>query len=176
MAYIHGEGQGQGTLFPVMLDDLLPVDHVCRVIDAFVHRAVSRLKRTWKHGDVVELSLPFKTAVSRWYNRSVAVERGPPVFSYDPGESWVKLRDHGPTARTGKCFRRHRGTTRLIQTKGQQPEFRSQNLQSNNAPSQTSAPVSGCMCRPGVWTLGGRRTASRPLLLPALWRATARQR
>jgi transposase len=36
MAYIQGEGRGQGTLFPLMLDDFVPVDHVCRVIDAFV--------------------------------------------------------------------------------------------------------------------------------------------
>jgi transposase len=36
MAYIRGEGRSQGTLFPVMLDDLVPADHMCRVVDAFV--------------------------------------------------------------------------------------------------------------------------------------------
>jgi transposase len=36
MGYIQGEGRSQGTLFPVVLDDLVPADHVCRVIDAFV--------------------------------------------------------------------------------------------------------------------------------------------
>ena len=36
MAYIQGEGRSQGSLFPVVLDDLIPVDHMCRVIDAFV--------------------------------------------------------------------------------------------------------------------------------------------
>ena len=36
MGYIQGEGRSQGTLFPVMLDELIPADHVCRVIDAFV--------------------------------------------------------------------------------------------------------------------------------------------
>lgn len=36
MSYIAGEGRSQGTLFPVVLDDLVPADHVCRVIDAFV--------------------------------------------------------------------------------------------------------------------------------------------
>jgi transposase len=36
MGYIRGEGRDQGTLFPVVLDDLVPTDHVCRVIDAFV--------------------------------------------------------------------------------------------------------------------------------------------
>jgi transposase len=36
MAYIQGEGRSQGTLFPVVLDDLVPADHMCRVVDAFV--------------------------------------------------------------------------------------------------------------------------------------------
>ena len=38
MAFIQGEGRGQGTLFPVTLDELIPEDHVCRVIDAFFGR------------------------------------------------------------------------------------------------------------------------------------------
>jgi transposase len=36
MGYIQGEGRNQGSLFPVMLDDFVPADHLCRVIDAFV--------------------------------------------------------------------------------------------------------------------------------------------
>src|SRR5271163_2727852 len=40
MGYIQGEGRHQGTLFPVVLDDFVPADHVCRVIDAFVERLV----------------------------------------------------------------------------------------------------------------------------------------
>ncbi len=44
MAYIHGEGRSQDSLFPVVLDDFIPVDHMCRVIDAFVVRpALSEL-------------------------------------------------------------------------------------------------------------------------------------
>ena len=31
-----GEGRSQGTLFPMVLDDLVGADPVCRVIDAFV--------------------------------------------------------------------------------------------------------------------------------------------
>ena len=38
MGYIQAEGRNQGTLFPAVLDDFVPVDHVCRVIDAFVER------------------------------------------------------------------------------------------------------------------------------------------
>src|SRR5258708_3798525 len=36
MGYIRGEGRDQGTLFPGVLEVLVPADHVCRVIDAFV--------------------------------------------------------------------------------------------------------------------------------------------
>lgn len=38
MAYIQGVGRTQGTLFPVTLEELIPADHVCRVIDAFIGR------------------------------------------------------------------------------------------------------------------------------------------
>jgi transposase len=40
MSYIQGEGRSQGTLFAVVLDDSVPADHVCRVIDAFVNKLV----------------------------------------------------------------------------------------------------------------------------------------
>ena len=30
MGFIQGEGRTQGTLFPVILDELIPQDHVCR--------------------------------------------------------------------------------------------------------------------------------------------------
>jgi hypothetical protein len=40
MGYIQGEGRNQGTLFPVVLDDFVPADHVCRVIDSFVEKLV----------------------------------------------------------------------------------------------------------------------------------------
>ena len=38
MSYVQGEGRTQATLFPVTLEELIPDDHVCRVIDAFVDR------------------------------------------------------------------------------------------------------------------------------------------
>jgi len=36
MGFVRGESRDQGSLFPVSLDELVPEDHVCRVIDAFV--------------------------------------------------------------------------------------------------------------------------------------------
>ena len=38
MAYLTGEAREQVTMFPVTLDELIPADHVCRVIEALVNR------------------------------------------------------------------------------------------------------------------------------------------
>src|SRR5215831_17312534 len=38
MAYIRGEAREQATMFPLTLDELIPADHMCRVIEAFVER------------------------------------------------------------------------------------------------------------------------------------------
>ena len=56
------------------------------------------IDRLWAPGDVVDLHLPMVPSVSRWFNHSLALMRGPLVFSLDPGQSWVKLRDRGLTA------------------------------------------------------------------------------
>jgi transposase len=61
MGFVQGEGRTQGTLFPVTLEELIPDDHVCRVIDAFVDRL-----------DVAGLG----------FERAEAAETGPP--GYDP--------------------------------------------------------------------------------------------
>jgi hypothetical protein len=56
------------------------------------------IDRLWMPGDVVDLHLPMVPSVSRWFNHSLALMRGPLLFSLDPGQSWVKLRDRGLTA------------------------------------------------------------------------------
>jgi hypothetical protein len=58
----------------------------------------ARIERTWKAGDRVEVTFPMTPRISRWFHDSIAVERGPLVFSYSVGENWVKLRDRGMTA------------------------------------------------------------------------------
>jgi hypothetical protein len=56
------------------------------------------VERTWKYGDVVELSFPLPVRASRGFRDSVIVERGPLLFSHGIGEDWLKLRDRGMTA------------------------------------------------------------------------------
>lgn len=55
-----------------------------------------RVEREWKTGDAVELHFPMRVVNSAWYNNSIAVERGPLVFSLKIGESWSRLRQLGP--------------------------------------------------------------------------------
>lgn len=54
-----------------------------------------RVERPWKAGDVIALDFPMKPRTSRWYHNSMAVERGPLVFSYAIGADWLKLVDRG---------------------------------------------------------------------------------
>lgn len=62
------------------------------VVDAKPMAGFARIERLWTKGDRVELVLPMPPRVSTWFKDSIAVERGPLVFSYCPGESWVRLR------------------------------------------------------------------------------------
>jgi transposase len=57
MGFIQGEGRTQGTLFPVVLDDLIPCDHVCRVIDAFVGR-LDMLQLAFERAEPAETGRP----------------------------------------------------------------------------------------------------------------------
>lgn len=49
------------------------------------------VERKWKKGDLVTLTFPMRIRTSRWYHNSVAVERGPLVFSLKIGEKWRKV-------------------------------------------------------------------------------------
>jgi hypothetical protein len=57
-----------------------------------------RVEREWRSGDRVELRFPMSPRLSTWYNNSIAVERGPLVFSLRVGENWHKLKQTGPAA------------------------------------------------------------------------------
>jgi uncharacterized protein len=58
----------------------------------------AKIERQWKAGDLVQLKFPLRPGLTRGYNDSVSIDRGPLVFSYPIGEDWVKLRDRGMTA------------------------------------------------------------------------------
>ena len=53
------------------------------------------VEQTWKAGDTVTLRFPMAVRSSTWFNDSVALERGPLVFSLKIGEDWRKLKDYG---------------------------------------------------------------------------------
>jgi hypothetical protein len=55
-----------------------------------------RVEREWKSGDSVELKFPMQIRTSHYYNNSIAVERGPLVYSLKIGESWHKIKQTGP--------------------------------------------------------------------------------
>jgi hypothetical protein len=58
----------------------------------------ARLERLWKRGDLVQIKFAMAPRMTRGFNDSVSIERGPLVFSYPIGEDWVKLRNRGMTA------------------------------------------------------------------------------
>ena len=66
-----------------------------KAVDAPTQAGWVRLDQTWTQGDVVELAMPMAPRVVPGFHDSVSVERGPLVFSFPIGESWVKLRTHG---------------------------------------------------------------------------------
>jgi hypothetical protein len=38
LIYIHGEERNLGTLFPVVLDNYVPAEHMCNLMDSFVYK------------------------------------------------------------------------------------------------------------------------------------------
>ena len=46
------------------------------------------IDRQWTEGDVVELHFPMKIATTRWFENSVAIERGPLVYALDVPGKW----------------------------------------------------------------------------------------
>jgi DUF1680 family protein len=60
-------------------------------IAATLSAGFARVERRWQPGDTIELRLPMTPRTSTWYRDSVAVERGPLVFSLRLGEDWKKL-------------------------------------------------------------------------------------
>ena len=62
------------------------------------------IKREWKDGDSLELTLPMRVQTSEWYENSVAIERGPLVYALKIGEKWVKKSVKDNPAKYGDCY------------------------------------------------------------------------
>lgn len=56
---------------------------------------VYTIEREWKNGDKIVLRFPMHIKTSRWYENSLAVERGPLVYALRIEEKWVK-KDYDP--------------------------------------------------------------------------------
>ncbi len=55
-----------------------------------------KLEREWANGDEIELSLPMKVSLSLWNNSSVAVSRGPLLYSLKIKQDWLKTAERFP--------------------------------------------------------------------------------
>ena len=64
---------------------------------------IVRIDRLWTDGDVVELSLPMQISFSTWNNGSVAVERGPLVYSLKIKQNWTKAGERFPGFPDWEC-------------------------------------------------------------------------
>jgi DUF1680 family protein len=62
----------------------------------FKSNSIIKINRKWKNGDVVDLHLSMQIEITRWYENSAAVERGPLVYALKINEIWkhVKNTDH----------------------------------------------------------------------------------
>lgn len=54
------------------------------------------IEREWKNGDVIEIMFPMKVNVERRFRNSVALTRGPIVYSLKIGERWERIRGEDP--------------------------------------------------------------------------------
>src|SRR5260370_17355731 len=57
MGFVQGEGGTEGTLSPVCVEELIPDDHVCRVIDAFVDR-LDKARLEFERAEAAETGRP----------------------------------------------------------------------------------------------------------------------
>jgi len=55
--------------------------------------SMHKIYRNWKTGDKVELEMPMKVTVSRWFEGSAAIERGPLLYALRIGEKWDRVTD-----------------------------------------------------------------------------------
>lgn len=55
--------------------------------------SIIKVFHEWKSGDLLELELPMNVSISRWFEESAVVERGPLVYALKIGENWQRVKD-----------------------------------------------------------------------------------
>jgi uncharacterized protein len=63
-----------------------------KIFDKYKGGQIIKIDRSWDNNDEVILSLPMKIRTSRWYERSVGIERGPLVYALRIGEKWQEVK------------------------------------------------------------------------------------
>ncbi len=93
------------TPAPVTFPLHLRIPAWCAEASLLVNGAIERtakggrveiLTRSWRDGDRVELRLPMTIRSSKWYENSVAIERGPLVYALRLAEQWTEVKRAGP--------------------------------------------------------------------------------
>ncbi len=69
------------------------------------------IRRDWNSGDTIELGLPMRIALTRWYENSVAIERGPITYALKISEKWEKVTNDKDPVRFGTSYYEVRPTT-----------------------------------------------------------------
>lgn len=61
-----------------------------KIMDVQQDNSVLKINRTWNLGDEMILELPMEIKKSRWFEYSVAIERGPLLYALKIQDKWVK--------------------------------------------------------------------------------------
>ncbi|GAB4031400.1 beta-L-arabinofuranosidase domain-containing protein [Spirosoma gilvum] len=72
---------------------------------------VAIVNRTWKSGDVVELTLPMHIVKNTWFENSVSIERGPITYALKIGESVTPVKNEKDPVAYGDTYDEIRPTT-----------------------------------------------------------------
>jgi len=93
------------------------------------------LNRRWENGDEIHLDLPMHTTISRWYENSVSVERGPLVYSLKIDNEWKFIENDDKYGNYWEVIPKSAWNYGLLQSSIEDPnsgfEFESQHLEKN---------------------------------------------
>jgi len=98
------------------------------------------LNRVWNPGDTVTLQLPMSVRATEWFHNSVAIERGPLVYSLKINQSWRQEKQTGPSKDWEIFPTTPWNYALLIDPKNAAPSFKVVESSIQNQPFSFSAP------------------------------------